>query len=298
MRFCPVLVLSLTLLALAAPKGADANLLPTDAQKIDFTFGTASADSLWYSIGGAQREIFLPQSASGETFRDLDLGLKYSRGFAQDWDATLGINWVKKSHLASSGATIREKSELGYATLTVRRAALQREWIDSTVYLEERLPFERSSPWVYTSSNDRAFHTALGVQAGVPLPARLTLFADQKVIARSHGRPPQYEGTAGLSFQASPVLTFSPFYFVHWTFTGSNCNHSPASPSDFHNRPYAANLMDRHQGPGASLAFNPSPSQAILGGFLGIEAFGYYKIDGINTDRSFTLGINLSYARL
>jgi hypothetical protein len=55
--------------------------------------------------------------------------------------------------------------------------------------------------------------------------------------------------------------------------------------------------MDRHQGPGMAIDYGLPQGMLGLSGSLGVQAFGYYKLDGINTDQSLTIGLNLSYAR-
>ena len=277
---------------LASAEQGQSSVLPEGVTKFDFSYGRSRSDSLWYQSGTKVPYTMRPRT--GESFNDQQLDLSMGRALGASTEVGLAMGFSDKQHSGiASGAEYR-KSGVTFYTAKLKQglwdgaAEGNFSGFSLNAVVDAKLASGAGDKWYYLSPNDRSHHLNLGVDFSAPIAWGVYGFISPKYIYRSHARPGQIEGSAGLSIPVLPTLQFTPYYHYLATGTGSDCNHVPANYADFHGRPFASNLSDRHHGPGASLSY-------IVNAQFTLDAFFYAKIAGMNTDQSTTFGLNMGY---
>ena len=288
---------ALSFIALAASATtAQASTLPQGAMTFNWTSATASSNSLWYrdDFTGAINE-FSPDG----TLRDISTGLKLSYGLLNNLELFSSIGVINKSHTLSSGDTYISKTEPTYLALGAKTALPMFLDITSNVYGRFDYAFNSDQEFFFTSGNDRSHHIAVGMENAYMLPWFGTyVFMDNNFTYRTQ-HAPQYQGTWGAGWSNGKFSVSGFYHLLTSTDSGFDCFHEPTDENQFHFLPlYKANSensqtrgagWDMHHGPGASVSM--AFSQA-----LSVELFTYIKIAGVNTDRTASLGANLTYA--
>jgi hypothetical protein len=275
---------------------AQAATLPEGAMTFNWTTATASSNSLWYrdDFTGVVNE-FSPDG----TLRDISTGLKLSYGLTNNLELFGSIGVINKSHTLSSGDVYINNTEPTYLSAGVRTALPNFVDINSNVYGRFDYAFNSDQEFFFTSGNDRSHHIAVGMENSYMLPWLSTfVFMDNNFTYRTQ-HAPQYQGTWGAGWSNGKYTVSGFYHLLTSTDTGFDCFHDPTDENQFHYLPlYKANSSnprtrglgwDMHHGPGASV------SMAVSQGFT-VELFTYIKIAGVNTDRTASLGANLSYA--
>jgi hypothetical protein len=271
---------------------AQASVLPEGVTKFDFSYGRSTSNLMWYQ--DATKQPFNISPRSGEAFQDQQFDLGAARALGPSTEVGLAVGFADKNHAGiSSGAEYRTS---GVTYLTAK--AKQGLWsgaaegsfsgFDLNGVLEVKLANGAGDPWYFQSPNDRAHHVNIGLDFAAPIAWGVYGFISPKYIYRTHARPGQIEGSAGLSIPVLPTLQFTPYYHYLATGAGTDCFHNPKNYTQFHTIAYGPRLSDRHHGPGASLSY-------IVNSQFTVDAFFYAKISGVNTDKSTTFGANLGY---
>lgn len=278
--------------ALAALSMSTASLaatLPEGMTKVDFSAGMSSSSTLWYQT--ATKVPIDLQLRRGEYFIDQQFDLGVTRGINEKTEVGVAIGFSNKNHIKADGSSASQTSGITFYTLRGKRSVFSSEehGLDLTGGLEFKYANDVNQPWFFQSPNDRSHRLSASLDIGKALPwGGLYLFASPKLIYRTHAHPEQLEGTAGVVVPVSNAITVSGYYHVIKTAAGTDCFHDPRNYDQFHNLPYGPKLSDSHSGPGAVVSYGWDEH-------LTLEGFTYVKLDGMNTDKSATFGMNLSY---
>lgn len=291
------LTTALLVAAAVCSASASAATLPEGITKIDFSAGQSTSNELWYiTAAGTEFSRFTDK---GTSFVDRQFDLGVSRGITEHFELGLGIGLSSKSYSGNktsdtgqaNAITSYSTSGLNYLTLKAKQGVLSAadSFMDVTGIFNFKYAFGAGDPWYFQSPNDRSHHTELGLELGRPLPwGGLYAFASPKLIHRSHGRVRQWEASAGLVAPVGERVTVSGYYHILSSAEGTLCYHDPHNYSQFFTLPYGPRLSDDHQGPGAVVSWG-------VNDHVTVEGFSYMKMKGVNTDKSTTFGLNLSY---
>ncbi len=278
-----------SLLGVTGSSLALAGTLPEGMTKFDFNMGQASSDKLWYQPS-TTRPDGINNPEPDEIFQDQQFELGATRGINERTEVGFSVGFTNKGHLRADGSDIYRTTGISYYTLRAKRGIYTSEerGFDLTGTFELKLAHNVNEPWVFQSPNDRSHHGSIGFEMGRNLFGNVYGYVNPKYIYRTNGRVSQWEGAAGLVMPVSARLMFSPYYHFLQSADGTNCFHDPKLPTQFHELPYGPKLSDSHSGPGAVVSYAAAER-------VSVDAFTYVKLAGMNTDKSTTLGVNLSY---
>jgi hypothetical protein len=277
--------------------------LPPGSLSASWTTATASSTELWYrdELTLLTRTFALEDADSGEKLSDTSTNLKVNYGVFEWLEAFGALGAINKKHTLSDGSLYINNTELTYLTLGGKTSLPTFLDISNTAYLKLDYAFNAGEEYFFTSGNDRSHHVAVGLETSYFLPFGAYAFMDNNFKYRTQ-QAMQYEGTWGAGFAAG-MFAFSGFYHYLWSQdSGFDCFHDVVDRQQFHYLPlYKANSTvaatqgagwDTHHGPGASISMNIPQGDT---GALTLEIFGYKKLAGLNTDKSTSIGANISY---
>ena len=285
------------LIALAAgTTSAHAATLPEGAMSFSWTSATASSNSLWYrdDFTGEINE-FSPDG----TLRDISTGVKMNYGLLPNVELFGSIGVINKSQTLSNGSTFINKTEPTYLAVGAKTSLPSLLEINSNIYGRFDYAFNADQEFFFTSGNDRSHHIAVGMENSYLLPWLSTfVFMENNFIYRTQ-HASQYQGTWGAGWSNGKFMVSGFYHLLSSIDSGFDCFHDPTDENQFHFLPlYKANSensrtrgagWDMHHGPGASVSMTISQAMSV-------EFFTYIKIAGVNTDRTASLGANLTYA--
>ena len=265
----------------------------------NWTTATANTNTLWYRSEFTR----LPYEAQVDgTLSDLSTSLKFNYGLTEGVELFSAFGLINKRHTLPDGSVYINNTEPTYLTLGTKAALPNFFDLSTNAYVKFDYAFNIDREFFFTSGNDRSHHVTVGFENTYALPFSTFLFMDNSGRYRTQ-QSLQYEGTWGAGW-SNGTYTVSGFYHLLTSQdTDYDCFHAPSDEEQFHYLPlFKANSSnpvtrgpgwDAHQGPGASvsMAFRQGETN-----YMTVELFTYIKTAGVNTDRSATIGANLSYA--